>query len=272
MSIIVTARLRALVLAFGMLSLGTCITASASEGAVDAQAQPVDVVATSGSQPTIVFESGLGATHDAWKEILPEIATTHAVFAYSRPGYGRSAPVQRPRDGETIVAELRALLKSRNVKPPYVLVGHSAGGLYMQLFARRYPKEVAGLVLVDPTHPTQFDGEGALENRVSPALLLLARATIGGPFREEFDALVPTGHQVLSAPPLPRTVPVEILVAPDKAGTAMAAFDNAKRQDFANLYPYARMEAVEGGHQIPREKPEAVVAAIRRVLSAPKRR
>ena len=119
-----------------------------------------------GQAPAVVFESGLGSYKETWDKVFPVIATTNAVFAYDRPGIGQSTMTSRPRDGATIVEDLRALLKSRNVMPPYVLAGHSAGGLYMQLFARRYPSEVAGVVLVDSTHPTQFEGDGTLDNRV----------------------------------------------------------------------------------------------------------
>jgi pimeloyl-ACP methyl ester carboxylesterase len=115
--------------------------------------------------PTVIFESGLGNYKETWNKVFPVIATTNTVFAYDRPGIAQSTSTSRPRDGATIVEDLRALLKSRNVAPPYVLVGHSAGGLYMQLYARRYPSEVTGLVLVEPTHPTQFEGAGALQNR-----------------------------------------------------------------------------------------------------------
>ena len=73
---------------------------------------------------------------------------------------GRSDPADSPRDGGHVVDELRALLSAQDLKPPYVLVGHSLGGLYMQLYARRYPDEVSALVLVDSTHPNQFKGAG----------------------------------------------------------------------------------------------------------------
>jgi pimeloyl-ACP methyl ester carboxylesterase len=73
-------------------------------------------------------------------------------FTYSRPGYGQSEPSPEPRDAAHIVEELRALLAARGLAPPYVLVGHSFGGAYMELFAKAYPEEVAGVVLVDPRH------------------------------------------------------------------------------------------------------------------------
>ena len=113
----------------------------------------------------VVFENGLGGRMEWWKDVLPEISKEATTFAYNRPGYGKSEPVDTPRDGSHIVDELRVLLRTKDLNPPYVLVGHSLGGLYMQLFARRYPREVSALVLVDSTHPQQLDGEGAIEKQ-----------------------------------------------------------------------------------------------------------
>ena len=179
---------------------------------------------------------------------------------------GRSAATSNGRDGATIVAELRALLSARGVRPPYLLVGHSAGGLYMQLFARLHPDEVAGLVLVDPTHPAQFTGEGALSNRGGVASAAITVAGLFGPARAEFDALGRTGQQVLAAPPLLQPMPLVILIAPEAGGTSMADFDNGRRRDHARLYPQARMIEVDGGHAVPQARPQAVIDAIREVI------
>lgn len=218
------------------------------------------------AEPIVVFESGLAGYKEAWREVFMDISTTNTVFAYNRPGIGRSAATMKPRGGTEIVADLRTLLSSRNLQPPYVLVGHSAGGLYMQLYARMYPSEVAGLVLVDPTHPTQFEGAGALENRGGLASAAIAAAGLLGPARAEFDALAETGQAVLAAPKLPAEMPVVILVAPSKAKTPIAIFDNAKHADFANLYPHAIIREVDSGHNIQIERPQIVAEAIREVI------
>src|SRR6266704_3721215 len=103
--------------------------------------------------PTVILESGLGDTLDVWNAVQPLIATGCArTLTYNRAGYLGSDNSNAPRDSATIVGELRAELRRQNIKPPYVLVGHSLGGLYMQYFARNYREEVAGLVLVDSTH------------------------------------------------------------------------------------------------------------------------
>jgi pimeloyl-ACP methyl ester carboxylesterase len=220
-----------------------------------------------GATPAVIFESGIGSYKETWNKVFPAIATTNAVFAYDRPGVGRSTSTSRPRNGATIVEDLRVLLKSRNMSPPYILIGHSAGGLYMQLFARRYPSEVAGLVLVDSTHPTQFEGAGALENRSKFGNAIFTIAGLAGPTKVEFDALAETGREVLAAPAVPVGMPIVILMAPDKSGTVIAEFDNAKRHDFARLYPSATIREIDSGHAIQLDNPQAVIDAIHDVIA-----
>lgn len=94
----------------------------------------------------------MGDDWTPWDAVASEVATEARVFAYSRPGYGRSDPAETPRDADTIVEELRTLLASRGVAPPYLLVGHSFGGTYMELFAKAHPEEVVGLVMVETRH------------------------------------------------------------------------------------------------------------------------
>ena len=214
----------------------------------------------------VVFENGLDGKMNWWHKIIPEIAREASTFAYNRPGYGDSDPVSTPRDGLHIIDELRLLLKSNGLKPPYLLVGHSLGGLYMQLFARRYPEEVTGLVLVDSTHPNQFKGKGAIENW--PAWLRVAFHWYLSPTaRKELDLINTTGDEVLALPSYTGK-PVIVLSAlrPMEKKSVMADDANEKRKDVAHLYPGSKQVWVDSGHGIPKEKPETVIAAIREVL------
>lgn len=229
-------------------------------------ARQLEFVAHSRSGPVIVFENGLGGRMEWWSKVVPAIANDTAYFAYNRPGYGKSAASETRRDGAHIVDELRAALLDQGMQPPYVLVGHSLGGLYMQLFARKYPQEVAALILVDSTHPKQLEGTGAMEKQS-----LWTRGVIGvlvtGTAKEELDLLPQTGEQVLG---LPTTagIPVFVLSAsePMKETSDLARFANEKRVEIAGMYPGSKQIWVESGHAIPLEKPEAVIGAIRSAL------
>lgn len=214
----------------------------------------------------VVFENGLGGRMENWTKVLSEISAVTTTFAYNRPGYGNSEPASTPRDGLHIVDELRTLLRGKGLHPPYILVGHSMGGLYMQLFARRYPQEVSALILVDSTHPRQFEGDGALENQSFLTRSVLA-ALVTGAAKEEFDLLPRTGEQVLALPTFAKK-PVYVLSAakPLDEKSKVADDANEKRKDMARLYPGAKQIWVDSGHVIPLEKPESVVAAIREAL------
>lgn len=224
------------------------------------------LIGNNGRSAIVVFENGLDGKMYWWNKIIPEISKDATTFAYNRPGYGSSDTVTTPRDGLHIVDELRSLLISNGLKPPYVLVGHSLGGLYMQLFARRYPEEVTSLVLVDSTHPNQFKDKGAIDNW--PTWFRLAfRWYLSSTAREEMDLINATGDEVLALPSI-RGKPVIVLTAlrPMKEKSELADDANEKRKDIAHLYPGARQVWVDSGHGIPKENPEAVIKAIREVM------
>jgi len=107
--------------------------------------------------PTVVLETGLMADSDEWGPIQNALSPYCRVFRYDRPGRGRSDPPVAVRDVTCIATELHALLAATKMPSPYLLVGHSFGGLIAGTFARRYRADVCGLVLVESMHPRQFD-------------------------------------------------------------------------------------------------------------------
>ncbi len=107
--------------------------------------------------PTVIFDSGLGVGSGtlSWNHVQPAVARFTRACSYDRAGYGFSDAGPLPRTSDAVVSDLRALLDSAGIAPPYVLVGHSIAGLYLPLFADRYPSDVAAMVLVDPSAPGQ---------------------------------------------------------------------------------------------------------------------
>ena len=100
--------------------------------------------------PTVLFEAGIGATNLNWRHIQKTVSRFTGTASYDRSGLGFSSRCRTPRTPGNIAAELHNLLEQAGIKPPYVLVGHSFGGLVMRRFALLYPEEVSGVVLVDP--------------------------------------------------------------------------------------------------------------------------
>ena len=107
-------------------------------------------------RPVVVLEAGMGSFSPNWHWVQEELAPTIRTVAYDRAGLGWSRRSGRPRDAQTIAVELRDALREAGIEPPYVLAGHSFGGLPVRAFVDLYPELAAGLILVDASHPDQW--------------------------------------------------------------------------------------------------------------------
>ena len=147
--------------------LGAIYQAIATKLAERAYPPPGDMVDVGGyslhincvgqGSPTVILESGSGLFSAQWVRVQRQVSSTTRVCAYDRAGMGWSEIGPDPRDAQRITSELHTLLGKAGIEGPYVLAGHSFGGMYMQTYAARYPDEVAGVALVDSsTDPDQF--------------------------------------------------------------------------------------------------------------------
>jgi pimeloyl-ACP methyl ester carboxylesterase len=107
--------------------------------------------------PTVVFESGMGASCLSWTLVQPQVAKFSRAVSYDRAGHGWSDPAPEPRTARQIAQELNTLLNATGLQGPYVLVGHSFGGYVNRAFAHLYRDRVAGMVLVDSVHPAEWE-------------------------------------------------------------------------------------------------------------------
>ena len=110
--------------------------------------------------PAVIFDAALGASSLSWSLVQPEVARVTRACSYDRAGFGWSEAGPLPRTASRIADELHALLRRAAVRPPYILVGHSFGGLVMRLSAARHRDEVAGLVLIEPAVPEDWVAPG----------------------------------------------------------------------------------------------------------------
>ena len=120
---------------------------------IDVGGHRLHLSCTGSGSPTVVLEPGAGVMSSDLGWITPAVARDTRVCVYDRAGRGWSEPADTPQDATQIATDLHTLLHRGQVPGPYVLAGHSFGGLYTLTFAARYPDEVAGMVLVDSTAP-----------------------------------------------------------------------------------------------------------------------
>lgn len=224
-------------------------------------------------QPTVVFESGLGDGKDSFAEVFADLQTDTTVFAYDRPGYGGAgsfaADADGVRTGEEVALHLHALLAAAGVKPPYLLTGHSIGGLYVLSFAKLYPDEVAGLVLVDG-RPAGFTAacEASRSGLCTPPDAMIALFPANQ--KAEFRGVAAT-EAFAARPEDLADIPVTVISAGKAPAMVAGAFQpiwEAMQQDFADRARQGRYVLAERQqHYVHQENPRLVAAEIRRLLA-----
>ncbi|SMC23385.1 Pimeloyl-ACP methyl ester carboxylesterase [Andreprevotia lacus DSM 23236] len=224
--------------------------------------------------PTVVLQAGLLDGKEAWDDVLQELAANNQVFAFDRPGHNRVPASKTPRDPCTIASEQRQLLRNAGIKPPYILVGHSIGGLYQYAYAAMYPEDVAGMVLLDPTHPRHWE---TIQRDAPDAvgMIRLARlAAFSSTDKAEFDAQAQCLER-FNGIKMP-AVPIRLLVSGRFKAEERGQYENALkrlRQDWLRLLGIKNMKTIaDSGHYIQKDAPEEVVAAVRQVSAEARQR
>jgi len=125
--------------------------------------------------PAVILEAGIAASSVSWSLVQPEIAGFTRVCSYDRAGLAWSEYTAIPRKMAVLVSELRSLLQQAAIPPPYILVGHSFGGVIIRAFARAHAQEVAGLVFVDTLHPEEWCEPSSQQKRLLRGGVFLSR-------------------------------------------------------------------------------------------------
>lgn len=248
-------------------------------------------------EPTVILESGLGGFSLDWIYVQTLLERETRVCAYDRAGYGWSDPGPAPRDSSQIARELSRLLTNAGIAPPYILVGHSFGGFNVETFAKRHPHAVAGLVLVDASHPDQAlrlpelpsragRGSGTLVTLFNPevvrshfpervwfpigALMTSSKAIVTQ--QREFRSFNVSASEVHTLGALPR-VPLVVVTRgrrvwpQDPMGDALESAWSQMQLDLVASVPGARqLIAQHSGHLVHLDEPEMVAHAVRLLL------
>lgn len=109
--------------------------------------------------PVVILFNGFRMPMSSWEKLYPGIQKNGRIFAYNRPGVEKTSKATCPQTGEEIIRSLEDILQALNLSPPYILVGHSLGGLFANLYARAKPEKVRAVVLVDASHPDEIKSQ-----------------------------------------------------------------------------------------------------------------
>ncbi|MEP6972323.1 MAG: alpha/beta hydrolase [Betaproteobacteria bacterium] len=230
------------------------------------------LVVTGSGSPTVVFESGIGQGKRNWAPVFNVVSQTTCAVAYDRAGYGQSEASQASRDGLQIVLELRDMLRTEGLAPPYVLVGHSLGGTIVKLFAKTYPDEVCGVVLVDARHEqfTQRCRQYGVNRLLyePPEALLSVMPPVP---RSELMAAPLTLKQARRAGTFP-DVPLIVLTqsnATSRWPKALGKVWEASQRRMSRMSSLGRIKVVgDAGHNVHMDQPDVVSRAVLGVVRA----
>ena len=302
-----------LLFTISQMSGGAQATPSSSGDTVDASGDFAGLVdigdgrrlyleCTGSGSPTVILEAGYRSPATVWTDnlydlagsptmVLPGVSNFTRVCTYERPGVAaylngevypsRSDPAPTPRTAEDVVADLHALLAHANVPGPYVLVGHSFGGLFVRLYASTYPDEVVGMVLIDALYegietlltPDEWTAYAKLNAALPPEFA-------GYPDYETIDFPVSFAQMRQAAAQSPlRPMPLAVVSKGQPFGIPESALGfspdaleeawNSAQHELATLSPDANLVvATESGHYVQLQQPELVIAAIEQVVDA----
>jgi pimeloyl-ACP methyl ester carboxylesterase len=257
--------------------------------------------------PTVILDSGLSDSSLSWYKVQPQVARFTTICSYDRAGLGWSDSSPRARNSDVFAEELHSLLMTAKISPPYILVGHSMGGLDVRVYAGRYRSEVAGMVLVDSTHPDLAVHLPVLKAALASWQRQLKHQEYLMPFgiprilgwcgsgppeirsemrtvectfsrlREtlaECDSIwnesATAARRVTALGDLPLVV-----LSEDPAKNVpeyLSAFEQSQQELALLSSNSTRIIAYGSGHQIQKERPDLVVAAVQRVTSESRKR
>jgi len=217
----------------------------------------------------VIFESGLGNGVESWEPIYENISALTKTFVYARPGYNGRPDDGNPKTASFVVQNLRKTLKAIKIKEPVILVGHSLGGMYMEFFAKNYPQEVAGLILVDSRHHTF---SSICMEKFGPSKCLPPKdifETFPQFMKNEFNALPTIEEEIRNSAPF-SDYPIVVLSGAkgmDPNDKLLNKLWISTQKEFIHEKPdIVHKISAKAGHYIHHQDPELVVETIAKMI------
>ena len=262
-----------------MLATFPVAVAGQTSQLVDVGGYHLDVLRAGAGTPAVILVAGLGNTFDAWTQIWPSAAQISSVVAYSRSGLGKSESGPQDHTAKSAVVELHALLAKLALKPPYILVGASYGGILVRLYTSLYPADVAGLVIVEGSHEQQVQRFGKLDSTYPGAFRSFFESRLktlkGAEAAETRESMrIQAAGAVEGMASLP-DIPIAVLTsmkadpAPDyvnQTAQGHEAWRAMHEEWFRRSHNGLHIVTTRSGHHIQDEEPQLVIDAIRFVV------
>ncbi|MCM3164730.1 alpha/beta fold hydrolase [Metabacillus litoralis] len=222
------------------------------------------LVGKNNGKPTIVMDAGYGDYSKAWDSVISELSLLTDVLIYDRAGLGKSALSSRPRTSREMIKELRELVKRTKIKLPFILVGHSFGGVNARMYATEYTNDVCGLILVDST-PEDY------RERFLPTMSDEFQEAYNKQFVHEgnYDEFMESLKQLKESRSL-LNVPLSVLSAGKKAHYTKESQElwNEMQREILDISSNGELIIAENSaHYIQNDEPEVIVDAVKRLLS-----
>lgn len=243
------------------------------------------VVVQGTGEPTVVFLTGKGRDCKDFKKVYDKLKKTYQIFAYDRAGLGQSEAFRGDRTVDTMAVELHELLVKEKIKPPYVLVGHALGTYIMRCYVNMYPKDVSGMLLVDPSHEYEFKHGLEIRNDSDKVVFrdeFKSYLRLEGKYKAhkseskqcfDFDSTgFSTNQRIVKDLKLPTDIPITIMIARkiDADNDYVNKEMEYRVQYFENwktINPQTKVvSSYKIGHFIQKEAPDMVIDEINEVI------
>ncbi len=209
---------------------------------------------------TVIFENGMSDSIEAWSAIPDSVAKFANVFLYDRADIGKSGLSHQERTIPNMVTELKNILKQEKINPPYVFVGHSMGGFIGRYFASEYPKDVIGLLLLDPSAENFWESMSKKElNEYIEGGTEWYRTKFEPQYWKEWDQFIPNMVYMKDLN-IPSDLPIILVSATEPH---WYKYQKKIIKGFTNAKHYK----LEGSHYVHREKPELTIHYIKKLVN-----